>query len=62
MRRVRNRIFFLSDLLLLPVAAVLAYVIRFEGANWSPETSDSLVRFVVASLPLKLHILDALGM
>ena len=62
MRRVRNRIFFLSDLLLLPAAVVVAYMVRFEGARWGPDTSESLVRFIVASLPVKLLILYGLGM
>ena len=62
MRRIRNRIFFLSDLLLLPVAAWLAYLIRFEGANWNTESGVILVRFVLIMLPVKLLILYALGM
>ena len=44
MRRVRNRIFFFADVLVLPVAAVLAYLIRFEGTNWPADSSVVLTR------------------
>ena len=62
MHRVRNRIFFVIDLILLPVATYLAYVARFEGAQWSPQVNTTLVRFVVATLPIKLLILYGAGM
>ena len=62
MRRVRNRFFFLSDLVLLPLAVVLAYLIRFEGANWDAMTGFGMTRFLIASLPIKIAIMFALGL
>ncbi|MEO8624229.1 MAG: nucleoside-diphosphate sugar epimerase/dehydratase, partial [bacterium] len=62
MRRVRNRFFFLSDILLLPLAAVLSYLIRFEGANWDVAYGIGLRRFVMVAVPVKLALLLWLGM
>jgi FlaA1/EpsC-like NDP-sugar epimerase len=62
MHRVRNRLFFLVDLLLLPVATYLAYLARFEGANWSRETQTVLIVFVLTIVPLKLLVLFSAGM
>jgi FlaA1/EpsC-like NDP-sugar epimerase len=62
MRRVRNRIFFMSDLLLLPLAVVLAYLIRFEGANWDAMTGLGMTRFLIVSLPIKIAIMFSLGL
>ena len=62
MQRVRNRIFFFSDILLLPLAALLAYAIRFEGVNWSAEAGQALTGFILFGLPVKLLILFSLGM
>jgi len=60
--QVRNRAFFALDLLLLPACTILAFVARYEGLRWSPETSSIVWGFVVAALPLKLAMLFALGM
>jgi FlaA1/EpsC-like NDP-sugar epimerase len=62
MHRVRNRLFFLIDLLLLPCATYVAYVARFEGTQWPPEAQRVLVGYVLASVPLKLLILYGSGM
>jgi len=62
MRRVRNRFFFLSDVLLLPLALLLSYLIRFEGANWDAAYSIGLRRFVMVAVPVKLAVLLWLGM
>ena len=62
MQRVRNRLFFFSDILLLPLAALLSYLIRFEGPNWSVDSGDALTGFILYGLPVKLLILYALGM
>ena len=62
MRRVRNRFFVLSDVVLLPLATLLAYLIRFEGANWDPVTGNALMPFVLVAIPVKLLLLLGLGM
>jgi FlaA1/EpsC-like NDP-sugar epimerase len=61
MRRVRNRLFFVSDVVLLPLAALLAYLIRFEGPNW-PATSPGPTAFLIFALPIKLVLFYWLGM
>jgi FlaA1/EpsC-like NDP-sugar epimerase len=58
--RLRNRAFFLSDLLLLPLCAVIAFKARYEGL-WSAEIAELVRTFVVTSVPLKLLALIGLG-
>ncbi len=62
MRRVRNRFFFLSDLALLPFAALLAYLIRFEGTNWDAPTALGMMRFMLIAVPLKILVFYLMGM
>ncbi|MDB4886641.1 MAG: polysaccharide biosynthesis protein CapD [Gemmatimonadetes bacterium] len=62
MHRVRNRLFFFIDLLLLPAATYLAYVIRFEGNSWSREIHETLLVFLLVAVPLKLLVLYGFGM
>ena len=59
--RLRNRAFFLSDLLLLPGCAYVAFAARFEG-TWSPDLALLLKAFVLTSVPLKLLALISLGL
>jgi FlaA1/EpsC-like NDP-sugar epimerase len=59
--RLRNRAFFLSDLLLLPACATLAFAVRYEGL-WSAETIALMQAFVLTSAPLKLVALICLGL
>src|ERR1700712_514927 len=60
--RVRNRGFFAADLILLPAATLLAFAIRFEGTNWSPETQHILIAFIVVTVPIKLAVFFFAGM
>lgn len=62
MRRVRNRIFFVSDIALLPLAALLAYLIRFEGTNWDAGTAFGMTRFVMVAVPVKLALFYLMGL
>jgi FlaA1/EpsC-like NDP-sugar epimerase len=62
MQRVRNRLFFLIDVLLLPLATYLSYVVRFEGTEWSADINTTLVAFLVATVPVKLAVLYERGM
>jgi FlaA1/EpsC-like NDP-sugar epimerase len=59
--RLRNRAFFLSDLLLLPICAYIAFAARFEGA-WTPQLDLSFRTFVVVAVLLKLLVLISLGL
>jgi FlaA1/EpsC-like NDP-sugar epimerase len=59
--RLRNRSFFLSDLLLLPACVVLAFAARFEGP-WDPSVVEQLRAFLITSVPLKLLALISLGL
>jgi FlaA1/EpsC-like NDP-sugar epimerase len=58
---LRNRVFFVSDLILLPASAVLAFAARYEGP-WDQSIRTGLVAFVLSSVPLKLALLIAVGM
>jgi FlaA1/EpsC-like NDP-sugar epimerase len=62
MKHVRNRFFVISDILLLPLAALLAFIIRFEGVHWSTESQTALTAFILYGLPVKVAILYGLGM
>ena len=58
---IRNRAFFVSDLLLIPGAALLAFAARFDG-HWDPELTSVFRTFLIASLPLKFALFFALGL
>jgi FlaA1/EpsC-like NDP-sugar epimerase len=58
---LRNRVFFLSDLLLLPACAMLAFAARYEGL-WTAEVELLSWSFLIATVPLKLVTLIALGL
>jgi len=59
--RLRNRAFFLSDLLVLPICAYLAFAARFEGA-WTPSIVAVFKAYVATAVPLKLLALIGLGL
>lgn len=59
--RLRNRAFFVTDLLFLPLCAVAAFKARYEGL-WTVDISDLLAAFVLGTVPLKLIALIALGL
>jgi FlaA1/EpsC-like NDP-sugar epimerase len=58
---LRNRAFFAFDILLLPLAAVVAFSARFEGP-WQADTERALRVFILTAVPLKLLLLFALGL
>ena len=48
---LRNRAFFASDLVLLPLCAVVAFAARYDGLD-HPEVRNMLRIFVLAVVPL----------
>jgi FlaA1/EpsC-like NDP-sugar epimerase len=58
---LRNRVFFLSDLVLLPACAALAFAARYEG-QWNSEVGVLAWAFLCATVPLKLIALITLGL
>jgi FlaA1/EpsC-like NDP-sugar epimerase len=58
---MRNRGFFFSDLLLLPLAAAVSFAARYEGL-WTPEVPTLFKAVAVTAIPIKLVVLYALGM
>jgi FlaA1/EpsC-like NDP-sugar epimerase len=59
---LRNRAFFVSDLILLPACTLLAFVARFEGMVWGGDVAALLRTYLLFGLPLKLLALYSLGM
>ncbi|MDB4915688.1 MAG: polysaccharide biosynthesis protein CapD [Gemmatimonadetes bacterium] len=57
---LRNRMFFLSDVILISVSALAAFAARY-GMTWTPELNHSFRLFLLATLPIKLALLVALG-
>ncbi len=62
MAHIRNRYLFLSDLLLLAVAPLGAYAIRFEGIAWSAADSRTALLYAALSVVLKLAIFLPFGL
>jgi FlaA1/EpsC-like NDP-sugar epimerase len=58
---LRNRAFFISDLVLLPLCAVLAFAARFEDV-WPDWASEQLAIFAVAVVGIKILLLMAIGL
>lgn len=61
MLSLRNRHFFLIDLVLLPATAVLAFVLRLDMIGLEAY-ADSILLFVVVSVPVKLITFYAMGL
>ena len=59
--RLRNRAFFVSDLVLLPLCALVAFKARYEGV-WDDAIIGIVQTFVFTSVPLKLMALISLGL
>jgi FlaA1/EpsC-like NDP-sugar epimerase len=59
--RLRNRAFFLSDLLLLPACVYVAFAARFEGP-WTPDIIAVFRAFIATAIPLNLLALISLGL
>jgi hypothetical protein len=59
---LRNRYLLLVDALALPLAALLAYTVRFEGLQWPAAHVQSAILFVLLVVPMKLGVMWALGL
>jgi FlaA1/EpsC-like NDP-sugar epimerase len=59
--RLRNRAFFVSDLLLLPACVYVAFAARFEGP-WTPDILAVFWAFIATAIPLNLLALISLGL
>jgi FlaA1/EpsC-like NDP-sugar epimerase len=59
--RLRNRAFFLSDLILLSACGLLAFAARYEGP-WDPVVRQMMWTFLLTSVPIKLVLLVSLGL
>ncbi|MEP6618926.1 MAG: nucleoside-diphosphate sugar epimerase/dehydratase [bacterium] len=58
---LRNRAFVASDLILLPLCALVAFAARYEGL-WTPELASVFRLFIAICIPLKFGILLSLGL
>ena len=58
---LRNRAYFGSDLILLPLCAVTAFAARYDGLS-QPAVRELVIVFVVSAVPLKLLLLLWLGL
>src|SRR2546423_1800392 len=58
---LRNRAFFVSDIVLLPACAALSFTAPSEGPL-SGDIRQTLFTFVIASVPLKVVALVLVGM
>ena len=58
---LRNRAYFGSDLILLPLCAVTAFAARYDGLS-NPAVRDMVLVFVLSAVPLKLLLLLWLGL
>ena len=58
---LRNRAFFASDLVLLPLCAVVAFAARYDGLA-AAGVQDMLRVFVLSAIPVKILLLLWLGM
>ncbi|MEP6687582.1 MAG: nucleoside-diphosphate sugar epimerase/dehydratase [Gemmatimonadales bacterium] len=62
LRNVRNRYLFLLDAVTLSAAPLWSYFVRFEGFEWGPQDLRTALLFVAFSVPIKLAILQAVGL
>ncbi len=58
----RNRHLFAVDVLLLPLATVLAAAARFEGFTWPEHYREIIATFLLFALPVKLVLLFTFGL
>jgi FlaA1/EpsC-like NDP-sugar epimerase len=59
---IRNRYLFLMDAVTLSAAPLWSYFVRFEGFEWGPLDLRTALLFVLFSVPIKLAILQAVGL
>jgi FlaA1/EpsC-like NDP-sugar epimerase len=62
MRRVRNRYLLALDAVLLAVAPILAYALRFEGWTWPSEQILTAKLFIALSVPMCVAIFFSFGL
>jgi FlaA1/EpsC-like NDP-sugar epimerase len=58
---LRNRVFVVSDLVLIPLCGLLAFASRYEGV-WGSELTRVFLTFLLLTLPVKLLLLFAVGL
>jgi FlaA1/EpsC-like NDP-sugar epimerase len=58
----RNRHLLALDLVLLPLATLAAYTIRFEGLDWPEPYRTAAAAYLLAALPIKLTLLLIVGL
>ncbi len=61
MLSLRNRHFFLIDLVLLPATALVAFMLRLDAAGLQ-QYAPAILLFVVLSVPIKLLVLRSMGL
>jgi FlaA1/EpsC-like NDP-sugar epimerase len=59
---LRNRHLLALDLALLPLATLLAFIVRFEGLAWPEVYRETAVAYLLASLPAKIALLLGFGL
>ncbi len=59
---LRNRHFLVLDLLLLPTAILVSYLIRFEGLEWGTGQTRAALWYLALSLPVKIVIFHRTGL
>jgi len=59
---LRNRHLLALDALLLPLATLVAFAIRFEGLTWPSENVTGAIWFVLLSAPVKLSLFLSAGL
>jgi FlaA1/EpsC-like NDP-sugar epimerase len=62
MRSVRNRYLLILDAILLTIAPLIAYALRFEGWSWTLQDRQTAVAFVLLSVPLSIVVFFAFGL
>jgi FlaA1/EpsC-like NDP-sugar epimerase len=60
--QLRNRYFLLTDAVLLALAPLAAYALRFEGWSWDPAHRWTAIVFTALIVPTEILLLFAFGM
>src|SRR5688500_17229402 len=58
----RNRYLLLCDAVALVSLPAIAYIVRFEGLDWTAADTGALVAFTALAVPWKLGLFLALGL
>ena len=59
---LRNRYFLATDVVALAALPLVAYLLRFEGPNWSAADTRTLILFTALVVPLKIGLYLFLGL